>query len=124
MLFRSRSGQRAQLRNRDKTYNVVSFAELQAQYPGYDWAAHLREDGAVMWHHHPDRPWSPHALPIRGWNEAFPVFVLGAGSRSHPIPAADRTGHSGAWKIPASARRQRLGVGLDAALIPHPPSPQ
>ena len=37
--------ERAQLRNRDKTYNVVSFAELQQQYPGYDWAAHLRAQG-------------------------------------------------------------------------------
>jgi putative endopeptidase len=34
-----------QLRERDKTYNVVTFAELQKQYPGYDWAAHLRAQG-------------------------------------------------------------------------------
>jgi len=37
--------ERAKLRERDKTYNVVTFAELQKQYPGYDWAAHLRAQG-------------------------------------------------------------------------------
>ena len=33
---------RVQLRDRDKTYNVLTFAELQQKYPGYDWAAQLR----------------------------------------------------------------------------------
>ena len=33
---------RVKLRDRDKTYNVVTFAQLQQQYPGYDWAAQLR----------------------------------------------------------------------------------
>ena len=33
---------RVQLRNRDKTYNVVAFADVLKQYPGYDWSAHLR----------------------------------------------------------------------------------
>ncbi|GAB3093062.1 M13 family metallopeptidase [Lysobacter terrae] len=37
--------ERAQLRNRDKTYNVVSFADLAKQYPGYDWAAQVRAQG-------------------------------------------------------------------------------
>ena len=37
----SRSGKRAKLRDRDKTYNVVSFAELQQNYPGFDWSAWL-----------------------------------------------------------------------------------
>ncbi|QQP99453.1 M13 family metallopeptidase [Lysobacter enzymogenes] len=37
--------ERAQLRNRDKTYNVSSFAELAKQYPGYDWAAQLKAQG-------------------------------------------------------------------------------
>ncbi len=63
-------------------------ARIQALFDAVNWAAHLRQDGAVMWHRHPDRPWPANALPIRGWNEAMPVFVLGAGSRSHPIPAA------------------------------------
>ncbi|MFD0982682.1 glucoamylase family protein [Tropicimonas aquimaris] len=63
-------------------------ARIEALFDAVNWAAHLREDGAVMWHHHPRRPRSPSALPIRGWNEAFPVFVLGAGSRTHPIPAS------------------------------------
>ena len=34
--------ERAQLRERDKTYNVVSFAELSGQYPGYDFAAQAK----------------------------------------------------------------------------------
>ncbi|MFC5568770.1 M13 family metallopeptidase [Lysobacter yangpyeongensis] len=37
--------ERAQLRNRDKTYNVVSFADLVKQYPGYDWAAQVKAQG-------------------------------------------------------------------------------
>ena len=37
--------ERAKMRDRDKTYNVVSFADLQKQYPAYDWAAHLRTLG-------------------------------------------------------------------------------
>ncbi|HEX7384228.1 MAG TPA: M13 family metallopeptidase, partial [Burkholderiaceae bacterium] len=36
---------RAELRNRDKTYNVSTFADLQKQYPGYDFAAHLQAQG-------------------------------------------------------------------------------
>ena len=63
-------------------------ARIEALFDAVNWAAHVRGDGAVMWHRHPNRPWPDHALPIRGWNEALPVFILGAGSRSHPIPAA------------------------------------
>jgi putative endopeptidase len=37
--------ERAKMRDRDKTYNVVTFAELQQRYPSYDWAAHLRAQG-------------------------------------------------------------------------------
>ncbi|UOF12959.1 M13 family metallopeptidase [Lysobacter capsici] len=37
--------ERAQLRDRDKTYNVASFAELGKQYPGYDWAAQAKAQG-------------------------------------------------------------------------------
>lgn len=33
---------RVKLRDRDKTYNVFTFAELQTKFPGYDWAAQLR----------------------------------------------------------------------------------
>lgn len=36
---------RVKLRDRDKTYNVVTFADLQQKYPGYDWAAQLRAQG-------------------------------------------------------------------------------
>ncbi|MEH6419640.1 M13 family metallopeptidase [Pseudomonas sp. CGJS7] len=37
--------ERAQLRNRDKTYNVSTFAELTKQYPGYDWAGQVQAQG-------------------------------------------------------------------------------
>ncbi|QSX77895.1 M13 family metallopeptidase [Agrilutibacter solisilvae] len=37
--------ERAQLRNRDKTYNAVTFADLESQYPGYGWAAHVKAQG-------------------------------------------------------------------------------
>ena len=36
---------RVKLRNRDLTYNVFTFADLQKQFSGYDWAAHLRAQG-------------------------------------------------------------------------------
>lgn len=36
---------RADLRDRDKTYNLTAFDELGKQYPGYDWAAHLAAAG-------------------------------------------------------------------------------
>ncbi|HZX77991.1 M13 family metallopeptidase [Lysobacter sp.] len=34
---------RAKRRDRDKTYNVVTFADLQKQFPSYDWTAHLHD---------------------------------------------------------------------------------
>jgi putative endopeptidase len=33
---------RAERRDRDKTYNLTTFADLNKLYPGYDWAAQLR----------------------------------------------------------------------------------
>jgi putative endopeptidase len=36
---------RAQLRDRDKTYNLRTFAQLREEFPGYDWAAHLTAQG-------------------------------------------------------------------------------
>ncbi len=36
---------RAQLRDRDKTYNLRTFAQLQQEFPGYDWAAHFAAQG-------------------------------------------------------------------------------
>lgn len=86
-------------------------ARIEAIFDAVDWTAHLRNDGAVMWHHHPDRAWRPDALPIRGWNEAFPVFVLGAGSRTHPIPAASY--HQSWAKAPAFLNGRRYdGITL------------
>lgn len=36
---------RAQLRDRDKTYNLTSFEDLKTQFPSYDWAAHFTSQG-------------------------------------------------------------------------------
>ena len=36
---------RAQLRDRDKTYNLRTFAQLREELPGYDWAAHFAAQG-------------------------------------------------------------------------------
>jgi putative endopeptidase len=43
--------ERAKLRDRDKTYNVASFADFAKQYPGYDWTAQARAQGMKL----PDR---------------------------------------------------------------------
>ena len=36
---------RAALRDREKTYNLTAFDDLETQFPGYDWAAHFRAQG-------------------------------------------------------------------------------
>ncbi|SFB85520.1 glucoamylase family protein [Tropicimonas isoalkanivorans] len=85
---------------------------IEALFDAVNWAAHLRTDGAVMWHRFPGRPWPAHALPIRGWNEALPVFVLGAGARSHPIPPAS---YHRSW---AAAPAFRNGRTYDGTVLP------
>jgi len=37
--------ERAKMRDRDKTYNVMSFGDLVKRYPGYDWAAQVKAQG-------------------------------------------------------------------------------
>src|SRR4249919_1586021 len=37
--------ERAERRDRDKTYNLTAFADLAKQYPGYDFAAHFKAQG-------------------------------------------------------------------------------
>ena len=64
--------ERAKMRDRDKTYNVISFAELQSRYPAYDWNAHLRTQGMPA----PDRinVVTPDAVqPILAVIEATPL---------------------------------------------------
>ena len=90
-------------------------ARIEALFQAVNWAAHLRDDGAVMWHRHPDRPWAPDALPIRGWNEALPVFVLGAGSQGHPIPAAS---YHRSWATAPAFRNGRSYGGTRLPLGP------
>ena len=61
-------------------------ARIETLYDEVNWVSHMRDTTSLMWHRHPDRDWAPHALPIRGWNECLPVFILGAGSDTHPLP--------------------------------------
>ncbi|MFD1796544.1 beta-glucosidase [Paracoccus aurantiacus] len=91
-------------------------ARIEALYDAVNWAAHIRDDGAVMWHRNPARDWAADALPIRGWNEALPVFVLGAGSRSHPIPASCY--HQSWAQAPSFVNGQDYG-GIVLPLGPH-----
>ena len=89
---------------------------LAALYEAVDWAAHVRpSDGGLMWHRHPDRDWAENALPIRGWNEAMPVFVLAAGSPTHPIPA--RVYHE-SWATAPAFRNGRTYAGIRLPLGP------
>ncbi len=37
--------ERVKLRDRDKTWNIYTFAELQSNFPGYDWAGQLQAQG-------------------------------------------------------------------------------
>ena len=39
---------RAQLRDRDKTYNLTSFEDLKTQFPSYDWTAHFTSQGIAI----------------------------------------------------------------------------
>jgi predicted metalloendopeptidase len=39
---------RVERRDRDKTYNLTSFADLEKNYAGYDWAAHFRASGMEL----------------------------------------------------------------------------
>lgn len=88
----------------------------EALFGAVNWASHLRpQDGAVMWHRHPDHAWAPDALAIQGWNEALPVFVLGAGSPTHPLPAA---AYHDSWaRSPAFVNGRRFG-GITLPLGP------
>ena len=88
---------------------------IEALYAAVNWRAHLREDGAVMWHRHPDRPWAETALPIRGWNEALPVFVLGAGAPEHTLPAAS---YHQSWAAAEAFRNGRAHGGTVLPLGP------
>lgn len=91
-------------------------ARIEQLYRDVRWTAHLRpHDGALMWHGHPDRPWPGNALQIRGWNEAFPVFVLGAGSPTYPVPPRAYHDH---WATAPAFRNGKPFAGLTLPLGP------
>jgi hypothetical protein len=88
---------------------------IEALFAAVNWAAHVRGDGAVMWHRHPGRDWPDNALPIRGWNEAMPVFVLGAGAPEHPLPTGC---YHRSWATAPSFRNGREYCGIALPLGP------
>ncbi len=89
---------------------------LLALYRAVDWAAHVRpSDGTLIWHRHPGRDWDETALPIRGWNEALPVFVLAAGSPTHPVPP--ETYHR-SWATAEAFRNGQSYAGITLPLGP------
>ena len=84
---------------------------IDALWRAVDWTAHLRGDGMLMWHRSPSRPWTEKSLPIRGWNECLIVYVLGAGSPTHPLPA-EVYHHCWAGAEQFATGRTRHGVRL------------
>jgi hypothetical protein len=88
---------------------------IETLFAAVNWAAHVRADGAVMWHRHPARDWSERALAIRGWNECLPVFVLGAGAPLHPLPPAV---YHRSWATAGAFRNGRDYHGITLPLGP------
>lgn len=89
---------------------------IETLFAEVDWTRHVRpSDGAVMWHHHPERDWPDRALPLRGWNEAMPVFVLAAGAPVHAIPPAP---YHTAWVGGATFRNGQSYDGIELPLGP------
>lgn len=90
-------------------------ARIEALYGAVNWAAHLRNGAELMWHRHPGRDWPANALPIRGWNEAMPVFVLAAGSPTHPVPAEP---YHRSWAAAPAFRNGRSYADIELPLGP------
>lgn len=91
-------------------------ARVEGLWQAVDWSSHLRAaDNALMWHRHPGRPWTPASLPIRGWNEALPVFILAAGSPTHAVPASS---YHESWARAPQFRNGRSYHGIRLPLGP------
>lgn len=89
---------------------------IDALFAAVDWTAHLRpSDGALMWHRHKRNGWADTALPISGWNEAFPVFVLGCGAPKFRLPARVYHDH---WATAAAFQNGRSYRGITLPLGP------
>lgn len=73
---------------------------ITALYDAVEWDWYAGKSGDVLlWHWSPRHGWRMNT-PIRGWNEALIVYVLAAGSRTHPIAASlFETGWSGSGLI-------------------------
>lgn len=57
---------RAELRNRDKTYNLTKFADLAKTYPGYDWSAQFKAQGLPI----------PDEVNIRTPSAVAPIIAI------------------------------------------------
>jgi hypothetical protein len=61
---------------------------INAIYDGVDWNWFRQGGQNVMyWHWSPDKGWAIN-LKVSGWNESLMVYVLGASSKTSPIPKA------------------------------------
>lgn len=61
---------------------------INAIYDGVDWNWFRQGGQNVMyWHWSPDKNWTIN-LKVNGWNEALMVYVLGASSKTSPLPKA------------------------------------
>jgi hypothetical protein len=90
-------------------------ARIEALFAEVNWVAHLRADGGLMWHRHPGRDWPATALPIRGWNEALPVFVLAAGAPVHRLPPSV---YHRSWATAPEFRNGQTYCGITLPLGP------
>ena len=57
---------RAELRNRDKTYNLTKFADLEKLYPGYDWSTQFKAQGLPI----------PEEVNIRTPSAVAPIIAI------------------------------------------------
>ena len=62
-------------------------ADITALYEAVEWDWFRQPDrkNVLYWHWSPNYNWDVN-LPIRGWNECLVVYVLAAGSPTHPVP--------------------------------------
>ncbi|MGY5846576.1 glucoamylase family protein [Salegentibacter sp. HM20] len=89
-------------------------ARITALWEAVEWDWYTQGENVLYWH------WSPNFgfqmnLPIRGWNESLIVYVLAAGSPTHPIEP--EIYHQG-WASNGNMVNNRQHYGIDLPLGP------
>ena len=87
---------------------------ITALWEAVEWDWYAQGENVLYWH------WSPNFgfqmnLPIRGWNESLIVYVLAAGSPTHPIEP--EIYHQG-WASNGNMVNNRQHYGIDLPLGP------